>query len=940
MATLRFQHYEVILRPDGKPFELGRGAMGITYKAFDTNLRSEVCLKVINAQFLHSNMARERFLREARAAARLRHANVASVFHLGQDGSNYFYSMEFVEGETLQGRVKRTGPLRAREALEIALRVSRALAAAQREKLVHRDLKPANIMLAEQDDEIQVKVIDFGLAKATAEEAGDDAKVLTMGFVGTPDYASPEQIEEKPLDTRSDIYSLGATLWYALTGRVMFGGTVPQVMAQQMDRPPPWELLAHQPPEVVDLLRKMLEKDREHRPRDPIVLRGLIEQCLRTVPIIEAPAEVPRTETGAQSQQTIASPAEPTLAAGPAADETEATLLSEKDETAAPRAVAPATTPPPPPPPPPVAAVPPAPRPVPPPPPPPPQAQPTPSTAGTRGAMGPTPATGVLVARRYKIGVLLTSMPPEETYLAEDMASGRKVAVRVLETPRPAGVAAREELLSRLKSLRAEPHPHLLNVLALEPWNGGTLVILEWAGGTTLADRLRSRGQMPRPELIHLLEPIAAAIDYAVARRVVGLELSPSGIALPGTDASAPFNPALAPALKIGLFGIQSTPPVSAEEAFAQTMVQPASRTQETPPDDSISLNRFYQRQLVGLVFELLGRPRPRDLQRQLAPIAALGEDGNVALRRARGDDADPPFQTAAAFVEALRPHAVTSRAAKPLMARLQQLRIPENLLDSHQSATVLTLTPQGVEGDAALPIRIVARDEFRIGRAPGEADMVSWFLPRGTENDELSRRLSKVHCVLYRRGGRLHARDVDTSNGTELDGHPLAKSTEGVPLPERGWLALDTRFRIDFQIVPGSPGGAPQIENVTSWSGVSSPTSITPPPSIVIDPSAIGAVVFATKMPFAVRRPLWLISSLAYGSDPAFALAMPPATGLQPLQGYLHHHLGHFWLENLEAPGAVQVNASVLATSEIAPLVAGQRVRIGASEFLLSLEG
>src|SRR5450432_3395611 len=131
MATLRYQHYEVVLRPDGKPFELGRGAMGITYKAFDTNLRSEVCLKVINGQFLHSRMARERFLREARAAARLRHPNVASVYHLGQDGSSYFYSMEFVEGETLQSLVKREGPVSARDILEIALQASRALAAAQ-----------------------------------------------------------------------------------------------------------------------------------------------------------------------------------------------------------------------------------------------------------------------------------------------------------------------------------------------------------------------------------------------------------------------------------------------------------------------------------------------------------------------------------------------------------------------------------------------------------------------------------------------------------------------------------------------------------------------------------------------------------------------------------------------------------------------------------------
>ncbi len=312
MATLRYQHYEVVLRPDGKPFELGRGAMGITYKAFDTNLRSQVCLKVINGQFLHSRMARERFLREARAAARLRHQNVASVFHLGQDANNYFYSMEFVEGETLQGLVKREGPISARDILEIALQVTRALGAAQREKLVHRDLKPANVMLSHQDGELLVKVIDFGLAKSNGD-LDEGTRALTMGFVGTPDYASPEQIEEKPLDTRSDIYSLAATMWYALTGAVMYTGTVPQVMAQQMDRPPPWEMLDGQPPELVSLLRKMLAKDREQRPRDPVELRGMIEFCLHSIPVNVATSRLKEAGLVPDTSDKFEIPEDPTV---------------------------------------------------------------------------------------------------------------------------------------------------------------------------------------------------------------------------------------------------------------------------------------------------------------------------------------------------------------------------------------------------------------------------------------------------------------------------------------------------------------------------------------------------------------------------------------------------------------------------------------------------
>ena len=108
-ATQRFDHYELVTGEDGKPVELGRGAMGVTYKAFDINLRCPVTLKVISERYLGDESARLRFLREARAAASVRHPNVASVFHLGSIGQNYFYAMEFVEGETLEKLIRRSG---------------------------------------------------------------------------------------------------------------------------------------------------------------------------------------------------------------------------------------------------------------------------------------------------------------------------------------------------------------------------------------------------------------------------------------------------------------------------------------------------------------------------------------------------------------------------------------------------------------------------------------------------------------------------------------------------------------------------------------------------------------------------------------------------------------------------------------------------------------
>ena len=157
---------------DGKPVELGRGAMGVTYKAFDVDLHCPVTLKVISEQYLGDESARLRFLREARAAASVRHPNVASVLHLGRTGSSYFYAMEFVEGETLEKLIKRSGRLEVKLALEIATQVAAGLAAVHKQKLVHRDIKPSNIMVnLEEGGAVTAKIIDLGLAKPAHERS-------------------------------------------------------------------------------------------------------------------------------------------------------------------------------------------------------------------------------------------------------------------------------------------------------------------------------------------------------------------------------------------------------------------------------------------------------------------------------------------------------------------------------------------------------------------------------------------------------------------------------------------------------------------------------------------------------------------------------------------------------------------------------------------------
>jgi serine/threonine protein kinase len=199
----RFEHFELVTGEDGKPVELSRGAMGVTYKALDINLRCPVTLKVISERYLGDESARLRFMREARAAASVRHPNVASVFHLGRTGQNYFYAIEFVEGETLEKIIRRSDPLEVKLALEIATQVAVGLAAIHDQNLIHRDIKPTNIMVRLKDGgAATVKIIDLGLAKPVNELGSQTAISMPGGFAGTPEFASPEQFAGVGVDIR------------------------------------------------------------------------------------------------------------------------------------------------------------------------------------------------------------------------------------------------------------------------------------------------------------------------------------------------------------------------------------------------------------------------------------------------------------------------------------------------------------------------------------------------------------------------------------------------------------------------------------------------------------------------------------------------------------------------------------------------------------------
>src|SRR6266498_1459991 len=284
-GPLRYAHFEVEVGADGFPVELGAGAIAITYRARDTVLNSVVALKVIDRKVAQMAGVRSRFLREARAAAQIRHPNVARVSHYGEQEGECFYVMELVEGETLEAKIRREGPMPLALALEVIEQAARALAAAEACGVVHRDIKPSNIMLeSDPSGALIVKVIDYGIAKVGGAQVERDAEKTQSGFIGTPAFASPEQFAqstETQLDTRSDIYSLGVTFWYLLSGRVPFvGRTLEEIRERQAELLPAGQLKGLDvPARIFALLKSMLAPDPKDRPQSARELLSAIHRC-------------------------------------------------------------------------------------------------------------------------------------------------------------------------------------------------------------------------------------------------------------------------------------------------------------------------------------------------------------------------------------------------------------------------------------------------------------------------------------------------------------------------------------------------------------------------------------------------------------------------------------------------------------------------------------
>ncbi|QEL14708.1 serine/threonine-protein kinase [Limnoglobus roseus] len=296
----RLSHYEILK-------VLGEGGYGMVLKAFDEKLTREVAIKVLSSEFGAGSTPRARFVREARAAAAIRHENVVAIYAVEEEPNPYLV-MEYIPGETLQNLVDRLGRLPVKDVLTIGGQIARGLAAAHEKSLIHRDIKPCNILVEQIGGVYQAKIADFGLALAST-----DARLTQSGMVaGTPMYMSPEQARGDKLDPRSDLFSLGCVLYTALTGHPAFGEGNPMVILEAIIRshPKPIRDFAPEAPQWVSgIIGKLLAKKREDRYQSAKDVGKIFADVLENPPVDKVrkpqPAAAAPTTAGAGVWQKV-----------------------------------------------------------------------------------------------------------------------------------------------------------------------------------------------------------------------------------------------------------------------------------------------------------------------------------------------------------------------------------------------------------------------------------------------------------------------------------------------------------------------------------------------------------------------------------------------------------------------------------------------------------
>ncbi len=281
--------------------ELGKGGMGKVYKADDIELKEKVALKLIKPEISSDKNTVERFQNELKFARKIVHKNVGRMYDLGKEEGNYYITMEYVEGQDLKGLIRQSGQLAIGTTISIAKQICEGLEEAHRLGVVHRDLKPSNIMI---DKDGQARIMDFGIARSLKGKGVTGAGVM----IGTPEYMSPEQVEGKDIDQRSDIYSLGTILFEMVTGRVPFEGDTPFTVGvkHKSEKPvDPREINAQVSQNLSRIILKCLEKDKEARYQSAGEVRSELLKIAGSLPATEKYAHPKKTMTSKEITVTL-----------------------------------------------------------------------------------------------------------------------------------------------------------------------------------------------------------------------------------------------------------------------------------------------------------------------------------------------------------------------------------------------------------------------------------------------------------------------------------------------------------------------------------------------------------------------------------------------------------------------------------------------------------
>jgi serine/threonine protein kinase len=579
-VAMVFGDFEILADSSGKPIELGRGGMGVTYRARQISMAGrEVALKVIQPGLLGDDNVRRRFLREAQLAGEIDHENVALVYLRGQEGDSYFYAMQLVEGVDLDRYVKTKGPLSVRDGLSVIAQVASALTAANSKGLIHRDIKPSNLMAIRRRNTLRIKLIDFGLAKQITQQDIHNSLSGKDEFKGTLAYASPEQCQGLPLDTRSDLYSLGVTLWFLLSGKVPFTGNLAAVSGAHIWAPLPLQQLPLLPQPALELLQSLLAKKPEDRPQTPGEVEDRAEALLRSLPDSVSGPETVQVQPAASRDASLEPEDNLTLVGA-------RVLMSYLE----------------------------------------------PAVGQVREDRFelleslPEGVSGRLFRARERRG-----------------SDSRMVAVKFLHPSICDQEEAAESLKTQFAALQKLTLDHLLRYFALELGSKSPFLVREWVRGTPLTGVLRLKaGALSPPEVSALLEPLPGLLDALASSglSLITVRLSKLWARLPSDLEPAKLESWVKRAGAQDWDSRLTFDPLSLRSLVSRSL-QSESDVTLLPTSRSLALQqnragiqgRTPAQLLASVVYELLGgQPPQTDFYR---PLAAIPDNANQRLKHA-----------------------------------------------------------------------------------------------------------------------------------------------------------------------------------------------------------------------------------------------------------------------------------------------------------------